>query len=61
MSSDGLPLAYSSMEIYDMVVELRGIIKMEKEALLELGTFFTLCNRFGYYIVLHKQRFTNLS
>ena len=37
MSSDGLPLAYSSMEIYDMVVELRGIIKMEKEALLELG------------------------
>jgi len=41
MSSDGLPLAYSSMEIYDMVVELRGIIKMEKEALLELGTFFT--------------------
>eukprot|EP00092_Neocalanus_flemingeri_P001710 GFUD01001825.1.p1 GENE.GFUD01001825.1~~GFUD01001825.1.p1 ORF type:complete len:322 (-),score=132.62 GFUD01001825.1:198-1163(-) len=41
MSSDGLPLAYSNQELYDMVVELRGILQIEKEALLELGVLFT--------------------
>jgi len=41
MSCDGLPLAYTSQELYDKVVELRGITKKEKEALLELGVFFT--------------------
>eukprot|EP00090_Calanus_glacialis_P003417 TRINITY_DN12530_c0_g1_i1.p1 TRINITY_DN12530_c0_g1~~TRINITY_DN12530_c0_g1_i1.p1 ORF type:complete len:215 (+),score=95.73 TRINITY_DN12530_c0_g1_i1:280-924(+) len=41
MAHDGLPLAYTSQEIYDNVVELRGILKREKTALVELGVFFT--------------------
>ena len=41
MAHDGLPLAYTSEEIYDKVGVLRGILKMEKTALVELGVFFT--------------------
>ena len=42
MAHDGLPLAYTNQEIiYDRVVELRGTLKKEKIALVELGVFFT--------------------
>jgi len=41
MASDGLPLAYTSEEMYDKVVELKGILKKEKVTLIELEVLFT--------------------
>jgi hypothetical protein len=38
MAHDWLPLAYTNQE---MIYDIRGILKKEKIALVELGVFFT--------------------
>jgi len=41
IANDGLPIAYTSEEVYEKVVQLRAIIKKEKATLIELGVLFT--------------------
>jgi len=41
IANDGLPLAYTSEEVYEKVVQLRAVIKKEKATLIELGVLFT--------------------
>merc|ERR1719222_654332 len=45
LGGDGLPLAYTSSEIYDKMVELRMDLKREKQQLAELNLLFTCCRR----------------
>ena len=45
LGSDGLPLAYTSSEIYDKMVELRMDLRREKQQLAELNLFFGCCKR----------------
>ena len=41
LTGDGLPIAYTSQEIYDRVVTLRSMIKEEKNSLIELTVLYS--------------------
>merc|ERR1712142_636515 len=41
LTGDGLPIAYTSQEIYDRVVALRSMIKEEKNSLIELTVLYS--------------------
>ena len=45
LGGDGLPLAYTSSEIYDKMVELRMDLRREKQQLAELNLLFGCCRR----------------
>ena len=45
LGGDGLPLAYTSSEIYDKMVELRMDLRKEKKLLAELNLLFGCCRR----------------
>lgn len=45
LGGDGLPLAYTSSEIYDKMVQLRMDLRREKQQLAELELLFGCCRR----------------
>ena len=45
LGGDGLPLAYTSSEIYDKMVQLRMDLRREKQQLAELDLLFGCCRR----------------
>ena len=45
LGGDGLPLAYTSSEIYDKMVDLRLELRREKRQLAELNLLFGCCKR----------------
>ena len=45
LGGDGLPLAYTSAEIYDKMVDLKSDLKREKQQLADLNLLFGCCKR----------------
>ena len=45
MTGDGLPIAYTQEELYDIVVTLRSQIRKDKELLSELDILFSFVSK----------------